>query len=114
MSELDDYDARCGRDALTTDQVCEVTNAARRYLERADATTACEQERVIVWLDDLLSWALDRLDLPMQHRCGWCWKARGATRDTWQDLPTMNLDDIQAHTLVCENNPLVKQAGVQP
>lgn len=113
MSELDDYDKRCGREPLTTDQVCEHTNAARRYLERADKTTACETQRVIVWLDDLLGWALDKLErVPTEHRCGWCWKARGATSDTWQDLPKMSLDDIQAHTLVCEHNPLVK--GAQP
>lgn len=56
MSELEDYDVRCGRIPLTLEQVCAHVAAARRRLVRADEVEAVdpiEDARVLVWLGDL-------------------------------------------------------------
>lgn len=59
----------------------------------------------------LLGKLLERRQGPGPHRCGWCDVAAGPTVEAWNALPDMNDEDIQAHTLTCEHNPLVARAN---
>jgi hypothetical protein len=110
MSILEDYEKRCGREPLTSDQVFETVEATERFLERADVTTAVEGARAMVWLHDRLQAVLEGLAnpvVPVKARCAYCLRAAGGTDEAWRALPAMDMDAAFAHSQECEHNPLV-------
>jgi hypothetical protein len=46
-------------------------------------------------------------EVSVAYRCGWCIKAAGNTKQAWDAAQVMTLDEVQAHTLVCDYNPMV-------
>lgn len=117
MSVLEEYEKRLGLAALQPDEILRIVEATEQHMARCTEagirTTSADEDRVTLWLHDRLQAAYGAMeaakDVPQLHRCGWCFRAAGLTREAWDALPSMDLDAIQAHAAVCEHNPLVQK-----
>lgn len=116
MSVLEEYDERMKLTPLTAEEILKRVERAEACLTSpAVGDPRLHTERILVWLHDRLQAAYGAIEaareVPQLHRCAWCWRAGPMTREAWEALPTMNLDEAQDHTQKCEHNPLVQRIG---
>lgn len=96
-----------------TDEDFETMDRARkiaiRVLEEMPDTNAemTDEQCLVAGLAVLLH---ERANPPpmaeLPQKCGWCAEANGGD---WSKLTVFTLDEVRAHALVCEHNPLVQQ-----
>lgn len=114
MSVLEEYDERMKLTPLTAEEILKRVERAEACLTSpAVGDPRLHTERILVWLHDRLQAAYGAIEaareVPQLHRCAWCWRAGPMTREAWEALPTMTMDEAGDHTQKCDHNPLVQR-----
>lgn len=95
--------------------ICQQLGKDEAFSPTRDPQHAPDLHVLAVAFSDVVDRYLEVADRPKQNRCGWCVKSAGSTDAAWREAVVYSLDEVQAHTLVCEHNPLVAElARVRP
>lgn len=116
MSILEDYEQAFGLTPLSPDDVARLVDSAMEHilgcLNYQISAVVSDSDRVLLWMDALVRKQAERLGqirIPENSRCSYCLTAAGGTDEAWMALPSMTIDEGQAHAQECEHNPLVRR-----
>jgi hypothetical protein len=82
---------------------------------RAALTIAAEERALLARALYILSERFDRAltQKPIAAKCAWCLEAAGDTQEAWEALPTMPLEEIRRHIMICPHGPVLAALDVK-